>query len=342
MDKLLTIVIPTYNMQDYLRKCLDSLIVDESKMSLLEVLIINDGSKDRSSEIAHEYESKFPKTFRVIDKENGNYGSCVNRGLKEATGKYIKILDADDYFCTDAFCQLVQRMEDVDVDMVFSDFHKVDPQDNIIEKCQISAPSGIFNFRDYDNISPIRMHSIAYRTSLLRQMGYHQTEGISYTDVEWSILPTSEVKTAVYYPLDIYSYLLGREGQTMDPNIVSKTAYMHIIIAKRVLNMYGSLQENHDSELIRRRVYGVIEEITRIIYKSSLLEMPPSLFDKRSLKDYDNILLSRCQDVYFSLEQSMIPNGIPFHYVKFWHKTGMRFPLAFARVFIRKIRYGIK
>ena len=103
MIKLLTIVIPTYNMEAYLNRCLDSLLVSDEQMQLLEVLVINDGSKDNSSAIAHEYEAKYPNTFRVIDKENGNYGSCVNRGLKEASGKYIKVLDADDWFDTTEF-----------------------------------------------------------------------------------------------------------------------------------------------------------------------------------------------------------------------------------------------
>ena len=86
MEKILTIVIPTYNMQDYLRRCLESLIVPEKQMKQLEVLVINDGSKDNSSAIAHEYQDKYHDTFRVIDKGNGNYGSCVNRGLQEAKG----------------------------------------------------------------------------------------------------------------------------------------------------------------------------------------------------------------------------------------------------------------
>lgn len=89
MEKILSIVIPTYNMEDLLSKCLSSLIV-KNHLDMLEVLVVNDGSKDLSSEIAHQFEKENPDTFRVIDKENGNYGSCVNRGLKEAKGKYIK------------------------------------------------------------------------------------------------------------------------------------------------------------------------------------------------------------------------------------------------------------
>lgn len=100
IEKLLTIIIPTYNMQEYLHRCLDSLLVRADLMDRLEVLVVNDGSKDNSSAIAHEYEAKYSQTIRVIDKENGNYGSCVNRGLVEAQGKYIKVLDADDWLCT--------------------------------------------------------------------------------------------------------------------------------------------------------------------------------------------------------------------------------------------------
>ena len=95
MEKLLTIIVPTYNMEAYLDKCLTSLIVGESgeeQMCMLEVLVINDGSTDDSSAIAHRYEERYPQTFKVIDKENGNYGSCINVALSVATGKYIKIL----------------------------------------------------------------------------------------------------------------------------------------------------------------------------------------------------------------------------------------------------------
>lgn len=113
MNKILTIIIPTYNMEKYLRRCLDSLIIDEDGMKQLEVLVINDGSKDSSSQIAHEYQDKYQDTFRVIDKENGNYGSCVNRGLKEATGKYVKVLDADDWFDTANFTSFLDFIKKV-------------------------------------------------------------------------------------------------------------------------------------------------------------------------------------------------------------------------------------
>ena len=122
MDKLLTIIIPTYNMQDYLHRCLDSLLVRPASLELLEVLVVNDGSKDASSQIAHEYASRYTNTFKVVDKENGHYGSCVNRGLAEATGKYIKVLDADDWFDTVELEKLLEKLYSVDVDLILTSY----------------------------------------------------------------------------------------------------------------------------------------------------------------------------------------------------------------------------
>ena len=151
MNKILTVVIPTYNMEKYLRKCLNSLIIDDKDLlKSLEVLVINDGSQDSSSVIAHEYEQSYPEIFRVIDKENGNYGSCINRGLREATGKYIKILDADDSFDTKNFSVLLKNMASIDVDMFISDFSVVSGKDTIKEMKHFSFPKNqIFDIKQY-------------------------------------------------------------------------------------------------------------------------------------------------------------------------------------------------
>ena len=99
MGKLLTISIAAYNVEKFIKKTLDSLIVDSDE---LEVLIVNDGSKDETLKIAKEYEIKYPNIFRAIDKENGGYGSTINTGIIEATGKFFKQLDGDDWFETES------------------------------------------------------------------------------------------------------------------------------------------------------------------------------------------------------------------------------------------------
>lgn len=121
-SKLLSIVIPTYNMEEWLPRCLDSLANNVSILSDLEILVVNDGSKDRSLEIAQEYASKYPGIIIAIDKPNGNYGSCVNRGLQESTGKYFRILDADDWVDTDGLVSLIELAKTIDVDAIFTHY----------------------------------------------------------------------------------------------------------------------------------------------------------------------------------------------------------------------------
>ena len=230
MEKILTIVVPTYNMEKYLDKCLTSLIIEDKELlNRLEVLVIIDGATDRSSEIAHTYQDSYPDTFRVIDKENGNYGSCINRGLKEATGKYIKILDADDYFDTIVFESYIRKIEDVDVDLVLNDMHSftLEGEDQILYNiASFFDDNTIHGFDELFAIDIPRyvaMHCIAYKTNNVRSIDYKQTEGISYTDVEWCVIPMRTVKTFLSIKGFLYMYLMGRNGQTTSPNVLKKS-----------------------------------------------------------------------------------------------------------------------
>ena len=114
--KILTLAVPTYNMEPYLEKCVRSCMCDNKH--LLEVLIVNDGSTDGSSTIAHKLQSEYPEIVTVIDKENGNYGTCVNRAISEAQGKYFRMLDADDWANTDALNSLLDKLQTCDADCI--------------------------------------------------------------------------------------------------------------------------------------------------------------------------------------------------------------------------------
>jgi len=109
LDKVLSVVVPTYNSENYLRTNLDSFCIDEI-IDCIEVLIINDGSTDKSLSIAMEYEEKYPDTFRVISKENGGHGSGINYGIKYATGKYFKVVDSDDWVGREGIIKLVSAL----------------------------------------------------------------------------------------------------------------------------------------------------------------------------------------------------------------------------------------
>lgn len=221
MGKKLTIIIPTYNMEALLDKCLTSLVLgDDEHRSELDVIVVIDGSTDKSSEIAHKYADKYPETFSVIDKENGNYGSCINAALPAVKGKYVRILDADDSYETKNLKEYLDMLSAVDVDLVLNDYATYDPDDKLISESSFPfIASKIFMFGDIPYDTFLAMHAVAYRSSIFKEIDYHQTEGVSYTDMEWVFHPMSKVSTVFYYNKQIYRYLVGREGQTVDDNV---------------------------------------------------------------------------------------------------------------------------
>lgn len=322
MEKILTIVIPTYNMQDYLRRCLDSLIVPEEQMQLLEVLVVNDGSKDNSSAIAHEYQDKYPGTFRVIDKENGNYGSCVNRGLKETTGKYIKILDADDWFDTDNFELFIKKLYEIDVDVVITNYTSYFPGET--KDTAFSFNKGLFSFEEafcdkrYE-LESVQMHAICYKTSCFHGLNYHQTEGISYTDQEWILLPWINVSKLFYLPLSVYQYNLSREGQTCDMKVYFDKMPDQFLGIKNSIAAFSRLSLSDDN-LHKKIVFSKIKSRIENLYRCILLykrENPDFLinFDKE---------LSNNNVMFSVLNTVKLHPYFPYCYISSWRNNGYK------------------
>lgn len=326
MNKLLSIVVPVYKVEQYIRKCLDSLIVSDELMDQLEVIVVNDGTPDRSAIIAKEYEKKYPQTFRVIDKENGNYGSCINRGLKEARGKYIRICDGDDSYDSEYFCNFLRTLESIDADLFLTDYVVVDNDGHVTEHNDIRSvrkkmPVGkVFNLQEYlrstDYAYTPQMHCTTYRTSLLRDMGYHQTEGISYTDIQWATLPITRVRTAFYQPAEVYRYLLGREGQTMDANNQ----------IKNVRHLYQMLLDM--AEFYQRGDYDTFyKPFIKLVFERNMYSFYPDVIlfchgDAKALSDFDE-RLKKYPDLYCLFSSHTHLHGL-INYVGLWRRRGYK------------------
>lgn len=310
--KLLTVVIPTYNMEDLLGRCLESLVVPETIAETLEVLVINDGSKDRSSEIAHEYEEKYPNVFRVIDKKNGNYGSCVNRGLQEAKGKYIKILDADDWFDTQTLCEFINALHNIDSDLILTNFCFCNTNGETTERKNFNVQSNTLLFsKELKSLAPhMAMHAVTYKTENLRKLKYYQTEGISYTDQEWIFEPMTSVQSFTYLDLYLYQYTIGREGQTMDTKSLAKNMHHNLIVLKRLITIYNNFSFDNDIfEYLQKRLYGYAE----YVYSLYLFNMKQMNITK--LINFDKELKKSCISLYNYLG-SLHAGKLP--HVKLW------------------------
>lgn len=263
-NKLLSIVVPTYNMEKYLPMCLDS-VTDMRISDRLEVIVVNDGSTDRSLDIIRQYERKRPDLINVIDKSNAHYGSCVNAGLEVASGKYFKILDADDWFDTEALIAFLQKLETCDTDLVitlrvdeiFMGDRKVDERKHsftTVFKDHVYRTSE-FYIQTHAYESEFGMNGMAYKTSLLKEMNFRLLEGINYTDTLYCFLPYSKVKDFVVYDLYLYHYRIGREGQSVDASCQKKNLIQIVQVVEAMFEQMD--REVVDSHVRRNQAYFV-------------------------------------------------------------------------------------
>lgn len=308
-------------MEKYLRKCLDSLIIDDKELfGKLEVLVVNDGSKDSSSAIAHEYQDNYPNVFRVIDKENGNYGSCVNRGLKEANGKYIKILDADDSFDTANFQGFLFFLQSTTSDCVLTDMVQVSEDDMRINIFDFNLPIKTrFTLEKLtgENCKILWMHCVCYRTVNLRQVNYFQTEGISYTDQEWLFLPMATCKELEYWPHVLYQYLVGRVGQTVDISVWERNFWMEI---KGLRTMMSERRNCNTYEVNTCYLDERIAIRTKTIYRAYFTKFKTSL-NNNLIRDFDIELKDWNLRLWNIVSEELIlTKYFPYKFVKFWRR----------------------
>lgn len=215
-------------MEEFLDECLNSLLIQNlSLQNCLEVLIINDGSKDKSSEIAHKFESLVPDVFRVIDKENGGHGSCCNVGLAEAKGTFIHFLDSDDWLD----CNLplfIEKLQKEEADVVFTrrvdEYYETGVSNVHRSNVQYGVKDVDSRTFDYSQVNSglFCIHECTFRTELLRQNGIKFREHVSYDDTILRFAAFPNCKSFSFYDMELYHYRLGRAGQSMDPKVMSK------------------------------------------------------------------------------------------------------------------------
>ncbi len=320
MIKTLSIIIPSYNMEEYLDQCLSSLVV--SRINDLEIIIVNDGSIDKTRELAEKWHEKFPNSIKVINKDNGNYGSCINWGIKEATGQYIKVLDADDSFEQQNLDEFICFLKQSVADVIISDYLIVDEIGNVSDVHSFHE-NGLDG--DFDKCLPmlmkdtIEMHAITYKSEIFRRFEYHQTEGISYTDQEWMFMPMAQVNTIAVFPKTVYRYLIGRIGQTVNPAMAYKNVNQLIIVMEKILRDYvDNLQDRTSSH--NKYMYGRIIKKLPSIYRILLLKSKGKERD-RNLIAIDNYIFKFCPLLYQDLESQII-GFMPYHYIRNWRKCG--------------------
>ena len=265
--KLLTFTIPCYNSQDYMRHCIESILPGGEDV---EILIVDDGSKDDTAAIADEYAEKYPTIVKAIHQENGGHGEAVNAGIRNATGLYFKVVDSDDWVDWNAYQTILAKLREiaggsVALDMLLANYvyekegakHKRVMRQTGFPKDQIFTWSDV---RHFYKGHYILMHSVIYRTKLLRECGLELPKHTFYVDNIYVYKPLPHVRTMYYMDVDFYRYFIGREDQSVNESVMIKRIDQQIKVNKIMVDSYD-LWKLQDRKL-RKYMFNYLEIIT--------------------------------------------------------------------------------
>ncbi len=328
MDKLLSIVIPVYNVEKYIKKCLDSLLVSENLLDLLDIVIVNDGTQDRSAVIATTYVERFPQSFRVINQKNGGHGSALNRGIGEAVGKYLAFLDSDDWYNTDQFEQLICYLNHCDTDLVFINSTKFYAQENkevIVSIINMEADV-VYDADTYDWMNSgngphlTYLTTTVYRTTLMKKYSPVFCEHVMYDDIILQVLPIMAADSFIYTNLNVYHYLIGRPGQSFDPIVRAKRFDNVTIVLKQVLSFIK--KHRHEIPVGSTRRAWADDHYSAFCthHYRELSELPYALAKER-LNNWDRFIKANYPDIVLT-ETVRKYRSLPFILYFLWFRSG--------------------
>ena len=299
-NKLISICIPSYNAELYLDRCLLSLVSAENA-GRLEVLVVNDGSTDRTLGIAKLYESRYPGIIRVIDKANGGHGSTINAALAEASGKYFMVLDSDDWLNTDDLDKLIRKIteDNLDEDLILTHYYRVD-----LETGKYKDPlrqEGIpfdepFRFTDVDTDGMyIALANSLFRLSLLRECKLELQEHTFYVDVEYILFPIPYIDTIRYLDYSLYRYCVGNENQSISTASMVKRYDHHERVMKRVVQYYATVDTAPEKKAYMR---GLLKKLLGTHYKICLYDDWDKQRGLARAKEFDAFLKQASRQLY--------------------------------------------
>ena len=300
MSKVLTISVAAYNAEKWLAKCLDSFCISEI-MENLDVIIVNDGSSDRTIEVAQKYVTSYPETFRLINKENGGHGSTINAAIPEAAGKYFKIVDADDWVERDGLIDLINKLKSMEIDAVYSPYYEVNA-DNFNKtkvfgmKKNSKFSDQIVDIKQLDPDFDIQMHSLTFRTEMLQKNFTAIDEHCFYVDMEYNVFYFSQVNKIYISEVPVYDYLIGTSEQSVNMSNMVKRRDQHLRVCKRLFTYY-----NKGQEYIDRLIESCVINEYRI-----LLEINEHEQSKKELFQFETLLKELNEILY----KQTISNGL--------------------------------
>ncbi len=229
MEKILTFAVPCYNSAAYMDHCIETLLTGGDD---IEIILVDDGStKDDTPAICDRYAQQYPDIIRVIHQPNGGHGEGVNQGIRNATGMYYKVVDSDDWLDTQALQKVLDKLRECarwpqPLDLLIANYvyeHVEDNTQRVMRYRNVFPQERVFTWEEMGRFRPsqyLLMHSVIYRTQLLRDCGLELPKHTFYVDNIFVYQPLPDVKSIYYMDLDLYRYFIGRSDQSVNEKVM--------------------------------------------------------------------------------------------------------------------------
>jgi len=309
MEKLITFAVPCYNSAAYMDHCIETLL---TAGPAAEIILIDDGStRDDTPAKCDAWAQKHPDIIRAIHQENGGHGEGVNQGLRNARGLYYKVVDSDDWLDEQALATVMDKLRQftqmpAPVDMVIANYvyeHAEDNTRKVMGYKNVFPVEQIFTWDAIGHFRPsqyLLMHSVIYRTQLLRECGIELPRHTFYVDNIFVYQPLPYVKTMYYLNLDLYRYFIGRADQSVNEAVMAGRIDQQVKITKIMIDAHDVLAVKAVQKKLGRYMLNYLSMMMSISSIFSVIANTPEALGLRTelweyLRKKDTALYRRCR-----------------------------------------------
>lgn len=301
--KTVTFLVPCYNVEECVKRCIDSMLVKDV-LDDIEILLVNDGSNDNTLEVLRQFETKYPSVVRVIDKENGGWGTAINLGIREAQGKYIKEVDADDWVSSENLIEYVAFLKSNEIDYIATDYTEYFKAEDkytrhSYHKEIYNNPMSLNDFwESHSNAWDFPIHAITYRTQMLHDCNLKVGDRY-YGDIEYNLYPLPHVQTICVLPINVTVYFRGSDEQSTSTSGYAKHYKDYVAMIQRVTKFYLQLPDT-----LNRNLHCFVEDTVKgTLTRAYNLMLSPLYAGNtegvaKDLKQYDRWLKKTSKELY--------------------------------------------
>ena len=291
MEKLITFAVPCYNSAAYMDHCVQTLLTGGED---IEIILVDDGStKDDTPAICDKYAAEYPNIVRAIHQENGGHGEGVNQGIRHARGFYYKVVDSDDWLNEEALKKVLDKLRqfaaaEEPLDLLIANYvyeHVEDNTQKVMRYTNVFPEGRVFGWNEIGRFRPsqyLLMHSVIYRTQLLRDCGLELPKHTFYVDNIFVYQPLPWVKNMYYLDVDLYRYFIGRADQSVNEKVMVSRVDQQVRVTYQMIDAHDLRQVSAEHKKLGRYMFNYLAMMMAISTIFLILANTPEALGKKT------------------------------------------------------------